>query len=95
MPPAGFDRGHLVWVLLELVASHRCSAPTSHIKGVAKRGADNSDQYDLPDAGEGWAVHYAFFARAGFTDAIRSPAEAHGALLVNLDRLDRDLAGEQ
>ena len=23
----------------------------------------------LPDAGEGWTVHYAFFARAGFTDA--------------------------
>jgi len=46
---------------------------------------------DLPDAGEGWAVHYAFFARAGFTEAARSLAQTHGALLVDLDTLDRDL----
>jgi len=47
---------------------------------------------DLADAiGEGWTVHYAFFARAGFTDAARSLAQDHGALSVDLDRLDRDL----
>jgi len=47
---------------------------------------------DLADAiGEGWTVHYAFFARAGFTDAACSLAQDHGALLVDLDRLDRDL----
>jgi len=40
---------------------------------------------------EGWTVHYAFFARAGFTDAACSLAQDHGALLINLDRLDRDL----
>jgi hypothetical protein len=40
-------------------------------------------------------MHYVFSVRAGFTDAVQSPAEAHGALLVNLGRLDRDLAGEQ
>jgi hypothetical protein len=50
---------------------------------------------DLPDASEGRPVHYAFFARAGFTDAARSPAEVHGVLLVDLDKLDRDLAIEQ
>jgi hypothetical protein len=36
-------------------------------------------------------VHYAFFAQAGFTDAARSLAQDHGALLVDLDRMDRDL----
>ena len=45
---------------------------------------------ELPD-GEGWKVHYAFFARAGFTDAARAEAEALGALLVDLERLDADL----
>jgi AAA+ ATPase superfamily predicted ATPase len=47
---------------------------------------------DLADAiGEGWAMHYAFFARAGFTDAARSLAQDHGALLIDLDGLDHDL----
>jgi hypothetical protein len=46
---------------------------------------------DLPDAGAGWTAHYAFFARAGFTDAARSLAQARGALLVDLDVLDQDL----
>jgi len=43
----------------------------------------------LPEMGNGWTVHYAFFARVGFTDAAR--AEAHGAILVNVERLDADL----
>jgi AAA+ ATPase superfamily predicted ATPase len=47
----------------------------------------------LPDEGAGWGVHYAFFARAGFTDAAQDEAAAHDALLVDLARLDRDLAG--
>ena len=45
----------------------------------------------LPDAGEGWAVHYAFFARAGFTDAACGEAESVGGQLVDLERLDIDL----
>ena len=38
-----------------------------------------------------WQVHYAFFARAGFTDAARAEAEAVGAQLVDLETLDVDL----
>jgi len=38
-----------------------------------------------------WRVHYAFFARAGFTDAARTEAEAAGAILVDLTGLDRDM----
>ncbi len=45
----------------------------------------------LPDDGAGWTVHYAFFARAGFTDAARAEADAVGAELVDLERLDADL----
>jgi AAA+ ATPase superfamily predicted ATPase len=45
----------------------------------------------LPGEGEGWRVHYAFFARAGFTDAARLEGESIGAELVDLERLDADL----
>ena len=43
--------------------------------------------------GDDWQIHYAFFARAGFTDAARAEAEAKGAILVDLMALDRDLRG--
>jgi hypothetical protein len=46
---------------------------------------------DLPDAGEGWTVYYAFFARAGFTDPARDEARRVGAYLVDLETLDADL----
>jgi AAA+ ATPase superfamily predicted ATPase len=46
----------------------------------------------LPDQGTGWRVHYAFFARAGFTDAAQAEAARVHAILVDLARLDRDLA---
>lgn len=45
----------------------------------------------LPDGGEGWTVHYAFFTRTGFTEAARSLAQEHEALLIDLDRLNRDM----
>ncbi|MBN1936931.1 MAG: hypothetical protein JW934_19880 [Anaerolineae bacterium] len=38
-----------------------------------------------------WQVHYAFFARSGFTDAARAEAESVGAQLVDLAALDADL----
>ncbi len=41
--------------------------------------------------GGDWQVHYAYFARAGFTPAARAEAEAHAAILVDLERLDADL----
>ena len=47
---------------------------------------------ELPEEGAGWRVHHAFFARAGLTDAARAQAETKGAILVDLARLDQDLA---
>ena len=38
-----------------------------------------------------WRVYYAYFARAGFTDAARAEAATVGALLVDLETLDADL----
>lgn len=38
-----------------------------------------------------WTVHYAFFARAGFTDAATVEAQNVHALLIPLSRLDNDL----
>ena len=45
----------------------------------------------LPDEGEGWDVHYIFFARAGFTEAAQVFGRGHGVKLVDLSRLDDDL----
>lgn len=47
---------------------------------------------DLP--GKGWKVHYAFFARAGFTEAARALAREYGAVMVDLETLDKDLADQ-
>lgn len=38
-----------------------------------------------------WQIHYAFFARAGFTEAARQVATVVNAYLVDLIRLDADL----
>jgi AAA+ ATPase superfamily predicted ATPase len=45
----------------------------------------------VPDRGEGWTVHYALFARAGFTDAVRADAAEHKVLLVDLETLGQGL----
>jgi hypothetical protein len=44
--------------------------------------------------GEGWQIHYAFYGRAGFTDAAASLATANNATLVDLQRLYHDLRRE-
>ncbi|HIP73440.1 MAG TPA: ATP-binding protein [Anaerolineae bacterium] len=41
--------------------------------------------------GDEWQVHYAYFARSGFTGAARAEAQKLGAILVDLERLDKDL----
>ncbi len=41
--------------------------------------------------GAEWQVHYAYFARSGFTDAARVEAQKLNAILVDLERLDNDL----
>lgn len=38
-----------------------------------------------------WRVHYAFFARSGFTTAAQSLAKEHQALLVTLDMIETDM----
>lgn len=45
----------------------------------------------LPENGQGWQVHYAFFARAGFTEAARAEAATVDARLIDLAQLDRQL----
>ena len=47
----------------------------------------------VPDTGEGWRVHYAFFSRLGFTDSAVQEAMQHEAILVDLDLLGRVLDG--
>ncbi|MEW5985563.1 MAG: ATP-binding protein [Chloroflexota bacterium] len=45
----------------------------------------------LADEGIGWTIHYAFFARKGFTPAARSAAAGHKATLVDLEQMTLDL----
>jgi hypothetical protein len=45
----------------------------------------------LPDEGKGWDVHYAFFARAGFTEAAGAFAGEHAMRLVDLIELDKTM----
>lgn len=45
----------------------------------------------VPERGEGWQVHYAFFARIGFTDAARAEAKQHSSILVTLAELEQRL----
>jgi hypothetical protein len=47
----------------------------------------------LPDKGTGWTAHYAFFARAGFTEAAQAEADGRQVTLVDLKRLDTGLRG--
>lgn len=48
----------------------------------------------LPDKGDGWTVHYAFFGRSDFTAAARAQAAQVGARLLNLEQLEHDLAAK-
>ena len=45
----------------------------------------------LPEEGDGWTIHCAFFARTGFTEAAQAFAEAHTVRLVALMQLDSTL----
>lgn len=49
------------------------------------------DKATLVVPGEDWQIHYAPFARAGFTDAAQSEAEIVGAWLIDLEQLDQVL----
>jgi AAA+ ATPase superfamily predicted ATPase len=43
---------------------------------------------DLPEAGGGWKVHYAFFSRNGFSPAAKAEVEKQGGFLVDLQAID-------
>lgn len=46
----------------------------------------------LPDMGRRWSVHHALFGREGFTPAASAWAAERGVILMNLSKLDQDLA---
>jgi uncharacterized protein len=47
---------------------------------------------DLPEAGKGWKVHYALFARRGFTSAAGAEMQRVQGLLIDLNALETDLS---
>lgn len=48
----------------------------------------------LPDSGKDWRVYYAFFSRAGFTEAAQTLAAEYEAILVDLAELDKTLSAD-
>ena len=44
----------------------------------------------LPERGEDWAVHYAFFSRAGYTKAATTTAQPYPFMLITLEQMDED-----
>ena len=55
------------------------------------RGLVDKTPLVLPENGQGWQVHYAFFAREGFTEAARVEARALPARLLTLAEMEPDL----
>jgi len=47
----------------------------------------------LPEAGEGWKLHYAVFTRAGLTPPALAELEKHAGLHVDLPELNEALSG--
>jgi hypothetical protein len=47
---------------------------------------------DLPENGDGWQVHYALFARRGFTPAAVAEMKRLQGLLVDLNTIEADLS---
>ncbi len=45
----------------------------------------------LEGSGDGWNVYFTCFARAGFTPAAQTFASEHNVVLIDLQRMDRDL----
>lgn len=46
----------------------------------------------LPNEGQDWTIHYAFFARKGFTEAALAAGQAYEAMMVDLGSLDAGLS---
>ena len=46
---------------------------------------------DIWDGKSEWKVHYAFFARHGFTQAAKNEANKHGGQLIDLKMIDQTL----
>ncbi|MEM7802210.1 MAG: ATP-binding protein [Chloroflexota bacterium] len=47
----------------------------------------------MPQVEDGWQTEYLLFAREGFSDATEAYAQELGAILVSLERLEKDLIG--
>jgi hypothetical protein len=59
-------------------------------RNVIRELAEKAERV-VPDAGVGWQITYAFFAREGFTEAARREASQLGAMLLTLEEMERDL----
>ncbi len=59
-------------------------------RNVIRELAEKAERV-VPDAGVGWQITYAFFAREGFTEAARREAGQLGAMLLTLEEMERDL----
>ena len=65
--------------------------PLSVVRDLIERKGPRTRK-DLPEAGEGWKLHYAVFTRAGLTPPAKAELEKHDGLHVDLHALDETLS---
>ena len=66
--------------------------PLSVVRDLVDRKGPRTRK-DLPEAGEGWKLHYAVFTRAGLTPPALAELEKHAGLHVDLPELNETLSG--
>jgi hypothetical protein len=66
-----------------------CKWGMGQVGRAVVRGLVDKTASVLPEGD--WRVHYAFFARQGFTDAARAEAAGVGAMLVTLGEMEEGL----
>jgi uncharacterized protein len=93
-PDAQIDVVAINWRLKEILLGE-VKWTGDPIRRSVVRGLVEKTNLVVPDVGEDWKVHYAFFSRSGFTDAAVAEAQSYQALLVDLKTLGRVLGAEQ
>jgi hypothetical protein len=92
-PDAHIDVVVINWRLKEILLGEVKWTGDS-IRRSVLRGLVEKTNLVVPDVGEDWQVHYAFFSRSGFTNAAVAEAQSYQALLVDFKTLGRVLGAE-
>ena len=70
-------------------SSWPCCSSTSHWASPA--WSVEKTPRVIPEQGADWKVHYAFFARTGFTEAAKAEAGQYSTLMLTLSEMEKGL----